>query len=150
MIDVAFSKEKAVPVHLWGMLYDGWVPNPEADGSTVFMQGYDHRGADNERKKIYYSAVTQDLCDTKYAPKLSRFLDRLFADANAGKPLMRAYYENYFDLYWDLHLGLTGDAIPAGVRQIGTSFNTVLGYWFPTGEIVHEHYMRVRELRQLL
>jgi hypothetical protein len=63
---------------------------------------------------------------------------------------MHAYYENYFDLYWDLHLGLTGDAIPAAVRQIGTSFNTVLGYWFPTQEIVREHYMRVRALRQPL
>ena len=68
-------------------------------------------------------------------------------DANAGKPLMHEYYADYFDLYWDLHLGVTGEAIPAEVRQIGTSFTTVLGHWFPTSDIVHENFMRVRELR---
>jgi hypothetical protein len=27
---------------------------------------------------------------------------------------MHEYYENYFDLYWDLHLGVTGDAVAFG------------------------------------
>ena len=78
------------------------------------------------------------------------FSARLFDDANAGKPLMQQYYADYFDLYWDLHLGVTGEDIPAEVRQIGASFTAVLGYWFPTSEIVHENFMRVRELRQPL
>ena len=47
---------------------------------------------------------------------------------------MRPYLEGYFDLYWDLHLGVKGDAIPAEVRQIGESFNTVLAYRDPTAE----------------
>jgi hypothetical protein len=49
-----------------------------------------------------------------------------------------------------LHLGLTGDAIPAEVRQIGHSFMAVLGYWFPTMQVVHDNYMQVRRLRPLL
>ena len=53
MIDLELSKENAVPPHIWGMFYDGWVPNPEEDGLTVFIQGYEKRGPDNERKKIY-------------------------------------------------------------------------------------------------
>jgi len=63
---------------------------------------------------------------------------------------MRQYLESYFDLYWDLHLGVMGDAIPAEVRQIGQSFMAVLGYWFPTMQVVHDNYMRVRHLRPFL
>src|SRR5262245_7501267 len=55
MIDLMLSKENAVPIQLWGMLYDGWTPNGEEEGLSVFMQGYEHRGPNNERKKIYVS-----------------------------------------------------------------------------------------------
>ena len=34
------SKEAALPYDLWGMLYDGWTPNPE-EGTSVFLQGLD-------------------------------------------------------------------------------------------------------------
>ena len=57
---------------------------------------------------------------------------------------MRHYLDYYFDLYWDLHVGVKGDAIPAEVRQIGESFNTVLAYRNPMEPIVYEHYMKVR------
>ena len=150
LIDLALSKENAAPPHFWGMLYDGWAPNPEEEGVTVFIQGYERRGPDNERKKIYASATTPDLYAAKYAGKVRRFLARLFDDANAGQPLMQKYYADYFDLYWDLHLGVTGEAIPVEVRQIGASFTAVLGHWFPTSEVVHENFMRVRELRPVL
>jgi hypothetical protein len=63
---------------------------------------------------------------------------------------MHKYYADYFDLYWALHLGVTGEAIPAEVRQIGASFTPVLGHWFPTSDIVRENLMRVRELRPVL
>jgi hypothetical protein len=62
------------------MLYDGWEPNPEADGTTVFIQAYDQRGLNNERKKIYVSATTPDLYTAKYAGKVRPFLTKLFAD----------------------------------------------------------------------
>src|SRR3954465_7594451 len=75
MIDLALSKENAAPPHFWGMLYDGWAPNPE-EGTTVFITGYDQRGPDNERKKIYASATTPDLYAAKYAPKVHGFLAR--------------------------------------------------------------------------
>ncbi|MEU3302198.1 hypothetical protein ABZ729_20545 [Streptomyces sp. NPDC006678] len=149
MIDLALSKENAAPPHFWGMLYDRWAPDPE-EGTTVFITGYDQRGPDNERKKIYASATTQDLFSAKYAPKVQGFLARLFAETNAGKPLMHEYYQNYFDLYWDLHLGVTGEAIPPEVRTIGASFTAVLGHWYPTEDIVRENVMRVRELRPRL
>ena len=83
MIDLALSKENAAPAYLWGMLYDGWAPNGEQDGLTVFIQGYENRGPNNERKKIYVSAVTPDLIATKYRPKLLRFYEKLFADSDA-------------------------------------------------------------------
>jgi cytochrome P450 len=149
MIDLALSKENAVPPHFWGIFYDGWAPNPD-EGLSVFFQGYEGRGPYNERKKIYYSALTPDLYATKYAGKVTSFLAGMFADANAGKPLMHEYYANYFDLYWDLHVGVTGDAIPAEVRQVGASFTAVLGYWYPTLDIVRESIMRIRELREAL
>ena len=149
LIDLALSKENAAPPHFWGMLYDGWAPNPE-EGTAVFIQAYGQRGPDNERKKIYASATTPDLYASKYAGKVRRFLTQLFTDSNAGKPLMHQYYADYFDLYWNLHLGVAGEAIPAEVRQIGASFTAVLGHWFPTSEIVRENIMRVRELRKPL
>lgn len=150
MIDLAFSKEAAIPPHLWGMLYDDWQPNMQEDGLSVFLQGFENRGPDNRRKRIYVSAMTPDLYQPMYAGKTARFLDRLFAPGNAGRPLMRAYYDQYFDLYWDLHLGVVGDAITSEVRDIGASFNAVIGYWNPQLPVVHENYMRVRELRQPL
>src|SRR5438270_4016735 len=64
--------------------------------------------------------------------------------------LMKQFYDSYFDMYWDLHLGVRGDAIPAEVREFGSSFTTFLGYWYPTSEVVHEHYMRARRTRQPL
>ncbi|WP_377271621.1 hypothetical protein [Peterkaempfera sp. SMS 1(5)a] len=149
MIDLALSKENAAPPHFWCMLYSGWEPNPD-EGVTVFIQGYEDRGEDNERKKIYMSATTPDLYTAKYADKVHGFLDGLFTPSHAGKPLMHEYYGNYFDMYWDLHVGVTGEAIPAEIREIGSSFTNVLGYWYPTLDIVHDNIMRVRELRPFL
>jgi cytochrome P450 len=149
MIDLALSKENASGP-IWGMLYDGWAPNPEEEGVTVFLQGYEDRGSHNERKKIYMSATTPDLYAAQYQPKITRFIDQLFVHANAGTPLMHHYLALYFDLYWNLHLGVSGDAIPPDVQQIGVSFNTALAYYFPTRDIFYEHFMRTRELREPL
>ena len=146
MIDETLSKENALPYDLWGMLYDDWAPNPE-EGLTVFLQGLEKRGPENRRKRIYISALTPDLYRTMYAEKVAKFFDRLLDEKNAGKPLMRYYLDNYFDLFWDLHVGVQGEAVPSEVRQIGESFNTVLGYRDPLLGIVYENYMKVRALR---
>src|SRR6185295_8777085 len=98
MIDLALSKDKAAPAHLWGMLYENWIPNLEKEGRSVFITDYESRGPDNARKRIYMSATTPDLVETKYRPKIARFYERFLADANAGKPMMQNYFENYFDL----------------------------------------------------
>ncbi len=150
MIDLGLSKENAAPALMWGMLYDGWAPNPEEDGTTVFLRGYDRRGPDNETKRIYMSATTPDLVATKYKPKILRFIEQILSPAKAGKPLMKQFFGSYFDMYWDLHLGVTGDAIPREVRECGASFNAVLAYQYPTLRIVHENYMHVRETRPAL
>jgi cytochrome P450 len=150
MIDLTLSKGAAMPAHLFGLLYDNWKENMEEEGLTVFIQEYQKRGQHNERKKIYYSAVTPDLFAPMYSDKIKRFLDSLFDEQNEGKPLMHQYYQRYFDLYWDLHLGVTGDDIPPEVRQIGQSFVAVFGFRFPTLQVVHDNYMRVRQLRPLL
>ncbi len=149
-IDLTFSKEMALPAHLFGMFYDNWKPNMEEEGSAVFFQGYQKRGPNNERKRIYYSALTPDLYGPMYSDKIKRFLDALFDEPNEGKPLMQQYYQRYFDLYWNLHLGIMEDDIPPEVRQIGHSFMVVLGFWYPTLQVVHDSYMRVRQLRQFL
>ena len=143
MIDVVFSKENALPYDLWGLIYKQWRPTPE-EGVTVFLQGLEHRGDHNLRKRIYMSALTPDLYDTMYREKVTAFFDHLFDPKFAGKPLMRHYLDYYFDLYWNLHVGVQGNAVPADVRQIGESFNTVLAYRNPREPVVHEHYMKVR------
>src|SRR5208282_4510427 len=149
MIDLTLSKEAGMPPHIFGMLYDNWKLNME-EGVTVFLQGYEKRGPDNERKKIYFSAVTPDLYGPMYSEKVKRFLDYLFDERAEGKPLMHRYFERYPDMYWDLHLGVTGADVPPEVREIGSSFMAVLGFWYPTEQVVHDNYMRVRKLRQFL
>jgi hypothetical protein len=150
MIDLAFSKEGAIPPHLWGMLYDGWRPEMEEKGLSVFLQGLENRGPENTRKRIYMSALTPDLSEAYYRPKMRTFVNDLFAADHEGEPLMRRYYDAYWDMYWDLHLGVRGDDIPEEVRQLGDSFNAVIGFWDPRQEVVYENYMRVRALRPLL
>lgn len=150
MLELAFGKEGAIPPHIWGMLYDGWAPNMQEEGLSVFIQGYEGRGPHNARKRIYMSALTPDLYPRAYAPKVHSFLDTLFEARHANQPLMRHYYAAYWDLYWDLHLGVRGDAIPGEVRDIGNSFNAVIGFWDPRQPVVYENYMRVRELREPL
>jgi hypothetical protein len=143
MIGEALSKEHAIPYDL----YDDWAPSFEKDGLSVFILGLDKRGPENRRKRIYLSALTSDLYRPTYARKVRTFFDQLLEEKNAGKPLMRRYLESYFDLFWDLHLGVRGDEIPAGVRQIGESFNIVLGFRDPLLEVVYDNYMKVRALR---
>ena len=89
MIDLALSKEAAVQPHIFGMLYDNWTPNMDEEGVTVFLRGYEKRGPNNERKRIYFSAVTPDLYDPMYSDKIKQFLDYLFDDQNEGKPLIQ-------------------------------------------------------------
>ena len=144
MIDVPLTKENALPFDLWGLLSKTWKPAPE-NGVTVFLQGLEKRGPDNRRKRIYMSAVTPDLYPKLYRPKVASFFDKLLAPGNAGKPLMRIYLDTFWDLYWDLHLGVTGDKIPAEVRQTGASFNAVLAYRDPTQQIVYDNYLIVRK-----
>lgn len=147
MIGTNFSKQGAIPPHLWGMLYDGWRPAMEEEGLSVFIQGLERRGPDNARKRIYTSALTPDIYERHYRPKVARFLERLFDPAHEGEPLMARFYEDYFDLYWDLHLGVRDEEIPQEVREIGEAFNAVIGFWDPRSPEVHRNYMRVRELR---
>ena len=143
MIGVELTKENALPYQMWGLLSETWKPAPEK-GVTVFLQGLEKRGPHNERKRIYMSAVTPDLYRPMYGDKVVSFFDKLLDDSNVGKPLMRLYLDSFFDLYWDLHLGVKGDAVPASVLEIGQAFNTVLAYRDVTQKIVYENYMTVR------
>lgn len=144
MIDETLTKENALPTYLWGLISKSWRPAPEK-GVTVFLQGLDKRGPDNRRKRIYMSAVTPDLYQEMYSPKVTAFFEGLLSKSNAGKPLMRAYLDTFWDMYWDLHLGVKGEAIPPRVRQIGISFNTVLAFLDPSQRIVYENYVTVRD-----
>lgn len=143
MIDITLTKENALPYYLLGLFSEHWKPNPD-DGTTVFIQALEKRGPANRRKKIYMSAVTRDLYGSMYRAKVMQFLDDWLHDKNVGKPLMRRYLDGFFDMYWDLHLGVKGDAIPAKVREVGESFNNVFAYQDPTQKIVYENYMTVR------
>jgi hypothetical protein len=116
----------------------------------VFLQGLEERGDNNLRKRIYMSAVTPDLYRPMYGDKVVAFFDQLLDPRFANKPFMRHYLDYYFNIYWDLHLGVKADAIPPQVRVIGESFNTVLAFRDPTLPIVYENYMTVRSLLPFL
>ena len=145
MIDVALTKENALPYDLWGLLSESWKPAPQ-DGVTVFLQGLEKRGPDNRRKRIYMSAVTPDLYAGDVPGQGRRVLRPAFQPCRMpAKPLMRIYLDTFWDLYWDLHLGVKGKDVPDQVRQIGENFNTVLAYRDPTQKIVYDNYMAVRK-----
>lgn len=143
------SKQDALPYHLWGLLYDNWKPDPET-GTTVFLTGYQDRGPDNRQKRIYFSALTPDLYPFNYQKKVVEYFDALLSDENVEQPLMSKYLDSYFNLYWDLHVGVTGDDIPDYVTTIGGSFNTVLAYLNPLEKKVYDNYMEVRRDRPKL
>jgi hypothetical protein len=143
MIDIQLTKENALPRHTLGLLYEGWKVSPE-EGITVFLQGLEKRGPDNRRKRVVMSAFTPDLYGPMYRDKVEGFFDAIFQESDAGKPVMARYLENYFDLFWDLHLGVKGDAIPAAVREFSQSFHAVLAHQDPTLKIVHDNYATVR------
>ncbi len=144
MIDLNFTKEMALPYHLWGLLYEDWKPAPD-EGVTVFLQGLEKRGDNNLRKRIYFSAVTPDLYRPIYQAKVVSFLDQLLAPQFADKPFMRHYLDDYWHVYWDLHLGVKGEDIPKEVIQVGEGFNTVLAYRNPKLPVFYENYMAVRK-----
>ncbi|MBT8233454.1 MAG: hypothetical protein KJN84_12550, partial [Bacteroidia bacterium] len=131
MLDtVNMNKQNALPYYLWGLLYDSYKPpatNKEKKdlGTTVFLTGYDSRGADNLRKKIYISALTKNLYAPMYQEKVKSFFDFLLGKENANKPLMNIYLDSFASLYWDLHVDVKDD-IPKGVKDIARAFNTVL------------------------
>jgi hypothetical protein len=153
-----FSKSAALPHLFWGLLYDGWAPDP-ISGTTVFLTGYSDRNqpsstnpnpVPNLRKRIYATATTPDLMPI-YRPKIVSFFKALLSPANAGKPLMTQYLDSYFqNLYWPLHLGVGGSNVPDYVLNIGQAFNTVLAIVTPTEQIVYDNYMMVRKLRAQL
>jgi hypothetical protein len=142
MIDAALSKNNAMPDDLWGLISETWQPDIK-NGVILFLQGLEDRGPNNRRKRIYMSAMIPDLYGPMFRDKVTQLFTTLLDVANAGKPLMRPYLAAYFGAYWDLHLGVRGDAIPNKIRQFGESLNTVLAYRDPTKEIVYENYMFV-------
>lgn len=93
---------------------------------TVFLQGLEKRGPDNRRKRIYMSAVTPDPYDSMYRAKIVACRDGLFSPGQHGQT------------------GVKGTAIPQEVRDIGASFNAVLGYRDVTQQIGYDNYMTVR------
>jgi hypothetical protein len=100
-------------------------------------------------------AVKPFFLSTKYEgePPLFPMIDLVLSKEAAVQPHifgMQRYYQRYFDMYWDLHLGVRGEDIPPEVREIGSSFIAVLGFWHPTTQVVYDNYMRVRQLRPLL
>jgi hypothetical protein len=51
-----------------------------------------------------------------YGEKVTAFFDQLMNPEFSDKPFMRHYLDYYFDIYWDLDLGVKGEAIPKQVR----------------------------------
>ena len=102
-----------------GTDYPGLATDSRRRRYGLFGQGLEKRGPNNLRKRIYFSGVTPDLYKPMYNAKVVAFFDKLMDKQFANKPFMRHYLDYYFNLYWDLHLGVTADAIPFEVRQIG-------------------------------
>jgi hypothetical protein len=51
---------------------------------------------------------------------------------------------------WDLHVGASGEEIADAAKQFSVNFNRVLGFYYPTSEIVRDAYMQARNSREAL
>jgi len=164
MIDRSLSKQFALPPYLWGLLWEGWEPDV-SDGNTLLLTAYENRSAatlaervehhantktENLLKRRYQAAVTPDLYREYYQPKVKKFFGHLLGPYERGLPMMRQYLDSYFDLYWDLHLGLTGPEVPPFAREIGASFMACLANINVFDPTFKRNYMMVRELRPQL
>ena len=162
MIDLSLSKGYALPPYLWGLLWKDWEPDP-AEGNTVFLTSYEDRDAGDKAKVLhpdkqaqnllkrrYYAAVTPDLYDKYYQPKIQDFFKRLLGPYTRGLPMMRQYLDSYWDLYWDLHLGVSGQEVPSFAREIGAAFIACLANIDVFDPEFQRNYMTVRELRPQL
>jgi cytochrome P450 len=150
MLDTNLSKRDAIPPHFWGLLYDSWKPPAPGEGASIFVTGLESRGPDNQRKRAYMAAMTPDLYDVVYRPKVLEFWDRLFAPQNSGRPLMGLYLDQYMDLFFDLHLGVSGEQVPREAKEFGLAINTVIAYADPRKWVVFKNYLGVRRRRKVV
>jgi len=165
-----FSKKNSVPPFLDGLLWKKGESTPD-EGNSVFLKDYGERGVSSDgvqnlAKRVYFSAVTPELYP-KYSTKVEGFFDQLLADTNAGKPLMAKYVETYWELYWNLHLGIIEDCekqgeditceddlykgcIPPQVKEIGNSFVACLAEADVLSKNFRQNYENVREHQDCL
>ena len=90
------------------------------------------------------SAVTPDLYRPMYGDKVTQFFDKLLGDRERRQAADAALSGKLLGPVLGSASRRKGDAIPAQVREIGVSFNTVLAYRDPTQKIVYDNYMTVR------
>ncbi|KAL7561335.1 hypothetical protein ACA910_018530 [Epithemia clementina (nom. ined.)] len=77
----------------------------DPDILSLFTMNLDVRGANNERKRQYMSALTCEKLP-KYEAAIDHALDRLVhAIEFDHKPVLSTWYDIVSDLFWDLHLG---------------------------------------------
>ena len=143
MIPLSYSKHRAIPQYILKVLF-GEMPVPvsalssdnggKPDPASIFFRAYEDRGPDNQGKKVYFAGVTPDLYGDKYRPKVQRFFDRLLDPGKEGEGLPGRYQDLYFDLYWDLHLGVRGKAASGVPTRVGEEFNLILGLLGSTDE----------------
>ncbi|MFK5894818.1 MAG: hypothetical protein QM504_16490 [Pseudomonadota bacterium] len=168
-----FGKKDSVPPFLNGLLWPNWEHTPN-DGNSVFLEDYSERGvsskgdkAENLAKRVYFSAMTPELYP-QYSQKVENFFNALLDINNAGKPLMAEYVASYWNLYWDLHLGIKENCtksvdkdvnsgnepdqncIPQEIKEIGDSFIACLAEADVFSNEFKQNYNKVRELQNFL
>lgn len=121
MISTDFEKKDALPEFMWGLLWDTWARTDD-DSTTVFLENLSDRGANNAKKKTYFSALTPDLYQDFYRTKIESFWQKLLDPTNSETPLLGVYEQRYLDLFWDLHLQTQPDDIPDFAKKIGLEF----------------------------
>ena len=155
-IDMHFEKKDALPLFMQGLLWENW-KRSDTDGTTVFLENYSDRGANNLKKKAYFSGLTSELYDEFYEEKVATFFDSMLASCNQNKPLIEIYNNGYLDLYWNLHLQACPDDIPAEAKQVALDFINCWAIFVPLNPddlekslSFKESYMSVRNNREAL
>lgn len=115
--DVGHKKFGALPFPLLAIANLSPDILPSEEFNTIFFKNLEDRGAFNERKKQYMTALTCDKLE-HYEAKIEKALDKLLSAVGDGVPILGKWDEILFDdLFLDLHLGEVEGGHPSYVKE---------------------------------
>lgn len=96
-ISLDFSKDRAFPRSLWGILFKNWRRTRDV---SVFVKGFDERGENNRYKFLMFSTMNEANYFKFYQKESISFFDKVFASSSKGQPLQKNFLDQFPTFFW--------------------------------------------------